>query len=194
MRENRTTDADKRYLESLDVPRQAATYDDLCNLNQAMKSRYGVKQINAKRRLAMAKRFVTDIATHTGVAERGVWKMRIADVVLAIAALPALDPSKSARSDRASRRAGRGRIGGKSSTSRQVMPSHIPPAKRTKPMSYRMAASYLGKGRSKDAAEWVSACVADGTLQCVHLSRQNHVFSLDNFPAAVHDHIKPNPK
>ena len=58
----------------------------------------------------------------------------------------------------------------------------IPPDERTRPMSYKDAAYFLGKGRSKDAAEWVSKCVKDGTIPCEDFSRQKHVFSKRSFP------------
>jgi len=73
----------------------------------------------------------------------------------------------------------------------------IPPEDRTIPMSYRRAATLMGKGASKDAAEWVSACVADGTIRCEHKSRQAHVFSKQDFPKGVWRSILPsssNPK
>ena len=67
----------------------------------------------------------------------------------------------------------------------------IPPERRTKPMSYRKAAKYLGKGDSQDAAEWVKSCVKDGTLRCEDLSRQAHIFDGDQFPAESHQYIRP---
>jgi hypothetical protein len=67
----------------------------------------------------------------------------------------------------------------------------IPPNKRTRPMSYREAARLMGKGDSRDAAEWLSAAVEDGTVVCEHFSRQTHVFSLDDFPANVRPRILP---
>jgi hypothetical protein len=70
-------------------------------------------------------------------------------------------------------------------------PVSIPAGDRTIPMSYRKAAGFLGKGKSKDAAEWVSRCVADGTLRCEHISRQLHVFSRQQFPNEVWPRILP---
>lgn len=58
----------------------------------------------------------------------------------------------------------------------------IPPKHRSKPMSYRKAAQLIGKGNSKDAAEWVSASVEDGNIKCEHLSKQMHVFDKRIFP------------
>jgi hypothetical protein len=76
---------------------------------------------------------------------------------------------------------------------RPKTPTHkkIPPAKRTKPMSFREAARRMGKGSSRDAAEWLSAAVRDGSVACEHISRQLHVFSLDDFPQSVHQQILP---
>lgn len=67
----------------------------------------------------------------------------------------------------------------------------ISPEKRTRPMSFKRAARLMGKGDSKDAAEWLSQCVQDGTFQCEHVSRQNHVFSIDDFPESVWPTIRP---
>lgn len=58
----------------------------------------------------------------------------------------------------------------------------IPPEERTKPMSYRRAAKLMGKGDSRDAAEWLSASVKDDSIRCEHISRQTHVFSRCDFP------------
>ena len=52
----------------------------------------------------------------------------------------------------------------------------IPANERTKPMSKQQAAFFLGRGRSKDGAERLTACVKDRTIQCESLSRQTHVF------------------
>ncbi len=69
----------------------------------------------------------------------------------------------------------------------------IPPEDRTVPMTYRRAAKMLGKGDSRDAAEWVSLCVQDGILACEHKSRQTHVFSKRDFPQSVWKDILPKP-
>ena len=58
-------------------------------------------------------------------------------------------------------------------------------------MSFKDAAHYLGKGRGKDAAEWVSKCVKDGIIQCESWSRQRHVFSKEDFPKDVWPRILP---
>jgi len=67
----------------------------------------------------------------------------------------------------------------------------IPADERTKPMSYRFAADLMGKGNSKDAAEWLSKCVAEGTILCEHLSRQMHIFSRKSFLPKVWKRIMP---
>lgn len=73
----------------------------------------------------------------------------------------------------------------------QVNGSKIPPEERTIPMSYKRAASLMGKGRSKDAAEWLSASVRDGSIRCEYISRQSHVFSKNDFPKSVWPQILP---
>jgi hypothetical protein len=67
----------------------------------------------------------------------------------------------------------------------------IPPDKRTRPMSYRAAAKHLGKGDSKDAAEWVSVAVEVGDLDCEQITRQMHVFNRDQFPIETWQEILP---
>jgi len=66
----------------------------------------------------------------------------------------------------------------------------IPVEHRTRPMSYRDAAKYMGKGNSKDAAEWMSKCVRDGIVACEEYSRQTHVFDCRDFPEDVWPRIK----
>jgi hypothetical protein len=58
----------------------------------------------------------------------------------------------------------------------------IPPAKRTRPMSLREAARFMGYGTSRDAAEKLRAAIDAGAVLCETLTRQQHVFSLDDFP------------
>jgi hypothetical protein len=49
----------------------------------------------------------------------------------------------------------------------------------------------MGKGNSKDAAEWLRACIKDGSIPCESLTRQSHVFRRTDFPAAVWPQITP---
>ena len=67
----------------------------------------------------------------------------------------------------------------------------IPPEERTKPMSYKQAAKLMGKTGGKDAAEWLSASVKDGSYRCEDISRQMHVFSKLDFPKEVWHLILP---
>lgn len=67
----------------------------------------------------------------------------------------------------------------------------IPPSRQTKPMSYREAARHLGKGDSRDAAEWFSKSVADGTFRCEHVTRQIHIFDRNDFPKESWAKITP---
>lgn len=67
----------------------------------------------------------------------------------------------------------------------------ISPVKRTKPMTFKQAAKFMGKGDSRDAAEWLSKAVKDGSVQCEHITRQTHVFSLEDFPKNIHKEILP---
>lgn len=69
--------------------------------------------------------------------------------------------------------------------------SRIPPKYRTKPMSYKAAARHLGKPGGKDAGEWLAKSVADGEYTCEHVSRQNHVFDLRQFPQSAYRFIRP---
>jgi hypothetical protein len=62
--------------------------------------------------------------------------------------------------------------------------TRIPPAKRTRPMTLREAARLMGHGNSRDAAERLRAAINAGAVPCQTLTRQQHVFSLDDFPTA----------
>jgi hypothetical protein len=68
----------------------------------------------------------------------------------------------------------------------------IPPKHRTKPLTYRKAAALIGKGNSRDAAEWLSKSVKDGSYRCEHVSRQLHIFDKRQFPSAVWPKIEPS--
>ena len=68
----------------------------------------------------------------------------------------------------------------------------ISPEDRTIPMSYKRAAKHMGKGNSKDAAEWLAASVKDGNIPCEHITRQTHVFSKCSFPDNVWPLILPD--
>jgi hypothetical protein len=74
---------------------------------------------------------------------------------------------------------------------KETRPGSIPPKYRTKPMSYKRAAQYIGKGTSKDAGEWMSNAVAAGGYRCEHITRQNHVFDIRDFPKNVWPEIRP---
>ena len=65
---------------------------------------------------------------------------------------------------------------------RKARQKKIPPAKRTRPMSLREAARLMGHGTSRDAAERLRAAINNGAVPCETLTRQQHVFSLDDFP------------
>jgi hypothetical protein len=68
--------------------------------------------------------------------------------------------------------------------------SRIPPAKRTRPMTLREAARFMGYGSSRDAAERLRAAIAAGSVQCESLTRQQHVFHLDDFPSEKWPNVK----
>ena len=58
-------------------------------------------------------------------------------------------------------------------------------------MTFRKAAALLGKGNSRDAAEWLSKSVEDGRYDCERITRQNHVFNMQQFPKPVWPKIVP---
>ncbi|MDA1055200.1 MAG: hypothetical protein O3C40_32660 [Planctomycetota bacterium] len=66
----------------------------------------------------------------------------------------------------------------------------IPPEYRTIPMSYQRAAELMGRGKSKDAAEWLSKSVEDGSIACERITRQAHVFDCRDFDKSVWPRIK----
>ncbi len=57
-------------------------------------------------------------------------------------------------------------------------------------IDYR-AAKLMGKGNSKDAAEWLSKSVADGSIPAERITRQTHVFDRRDFPMEVWPLILP---
>lgn len=68
----------------------------------------------------------------------------------------------------------------------------IPAEDRTRPMSLADAAKFLGKkGAPKDRAKWLRACIDDGTIQSVEITRQSHIFSKQEFSKDVWPKILP---
>lgn len=71
----------------------------------------------------------------------------------------------------------------------------ISAADRTKPMTLKQAAKLMGKGTKygsgKDAAEWLSKSIADGSIPCEQITRQQRVFSKQSFPETVWPKILP---
>jgi hypothetical protein len=57
----------------------------------------------------------------------------------------------------------------------------IPSEFRSAPMSYRKAATLMGKKDSRKSAEWLSKSVEDGSIVCERISRQSHVFDKRQF-------------
>ena len=52
----------------------------------------------------------------------------------------------------------------------------IPPEYRTKAMSKRQAAKYLGRPNPDSGVRWLNKCIKDGTIACEFLSRNSHIF------------------
>jgi hypothetical protein len=103
-----------------------------------------------------------------------------------------IESSKAA--DRRRRRAARAdesAILTDSTKAAQRRQSKIPPAKRTRPMSLREAARLMGYENSRDAAEKLRAAIKTGALKYEKLTRQQHVFSIDDFPSNIHKQILP---
>ena len=76
-------------------------------------------------------------------------------------------------------------------TTSDLTAGKIPPEERTCPMSFKEAARYMGKGGDKKGAAWVSRRVKKGTLKCESFSRQQHVFSREDFSKEVWPKILP---
>jgi hypothetical protein len=49
----------------------------------------------------------------------------------------------------------------------------------------------MGYGDSRDAAEKLRAAIDTKAVRCETLTRQQHVFSLDDFPKNIHKQILP---
>jgi len=67
----------------------------------------------------------------------------------------------------------------------------IPASKRTKPMSLKEAARLIGFGKGRDAAERLRAAIDNGTVRYEKLTRQQHIFSLDDFHKDKWPHARP---
>jgi hypothetical protein len=67
----------------------------------------------------------------------------------------------------------------------------IPAEKRTRPMTLRAAARLMGYGNSQDAAERLRAAVDAGAVAHEKLTRQQHIFSKDDFPKDVWSQLVP---
>jgi hypothetical protein len=71
------------------------------------------------------------------------------------------------------------------------LPGKIPPEKRTRVMSLKEAAGLMGYGAGKDGAKRLRAAIDAGSMQHEQLTRQQHVFSRDDFPDGVQGRITP---
>jgi hypothetical protein len=61
-------------------------------------------------------------------------------------------------------------------------PRKIPPKYRTKPLTLKQAARFMGYGSGKDAAERLRQAIEAGSVRCERLTRQQHVFDKREFP------------
>ncbi len=68
----------------------------------------------------------------------------------------------------------------------------IPPEHRTKPLTKKQAAKYLGRcGNEKRAVEWLNKCIADGTISWEETSRQSGFYDIRQFDPEKHRLIRP---
>jgi len=73
-----------------------------------------------------------------------------------------------------------------------VKTKEIPTDHRSKPISKKKAAKFLGKtGDEGRAVEWLNGCISDGTIACVEMSRQSFCFDMRQFPSTKHPLMKP---
>jgi len=70
----------------------------------------------------------------------------------------------------------------------------IPSEYRTKPIGKGKAASLLGQNSGSSGVQWLNACIEDGTINCEPHTRQKNVFDIRQFPANVHDQLRPKPR
>jgi hypothetical protein len=70
--------------------------------------------------------------------------------------------------------------------------NRIPSKYRSKPITKRRAAGLLGrKGNQSSVTEWLSRCIADGTIQAEEQNRQSFVFDIRDFPDSAHRYLRP---
>jgi hypothetical protein len=67
----------------------------------------------------------------------------------------------------------------------------IPTQYRTRAMSYREAAKYLGRPNPDSGVKWLKKCITDGIISCETLSPRAHVFDCRQFPPNVQGSILP---
>jgi hypothetical protein len=68
----------------------------------------------------------------------------------------------------------------------------IPPEHRTKAMSKRQAAAYLGRANEDSGVRWLNECIDKGIVRCQPLTRQTYIFDCRDFPAAVQRFLAPS--
>jgi hypothetical protein len=68
--------------------------------------------------------------------------------------------------------------------------TRIPPENRTRVLSKKEAAGYLGRPNEDSGVRWLNRCIADGTIRCEELSRQGFVFNILAFPEPVRPLIR----
>ncbi len=62
----------------------------------------------------------------------------------------------------------------------------IPFQYRTRAITKRQAARYLGRSNEDSGVRWLNRCIDDGIIHCERFSRQSYVFDRRQFPGSVH--------
>ncbi|MHB1422344.1 MAG: hypothetical protein ACYC3I_03940 [Gemmataceae bacterium] len=65
----------------------------------------------------------------------------------------------------------------------------IPPGERTRPMTLKDAARFMGKGGTKAGVKLVRALIKSGVIPCISITRQTHIFRKSDFPSEVRSKI-----
>lgn len=65
----------------------------------------------------------------------------------------------------------------------------LPAQYRSKGITKQLAAKLLGQHNPDSGVKWLNACIDDGTITCIKLTRQRFVFDLRQFPANKHRYM-----
>ena len=70
--------------------------------------------------------------------------------------------------------------------------SKIPSEHRTRVLTKREAAKFLGKPNPSSGVKWLNQCIKDGAIHCESFNRQSFVFDIREFPGSERAKLRPS--